>query len=288
MPGWELVLGWRFEGGVAVELGWRHLVQSRFTAAAGLISPSFDLGNRLQNTFLFAPVVNFPSQWAGNDQNFPQGDVGATFGIWNAASFMQIEYVQRFDTYEIKARVPIWETADFRSYGIFGPRIVWIWDRFSWRTIDSDQFGQAGPSTTADYSNMMSNRMYGVHAGFGHDWWLGNTPIGGWAFTCELEGGLYLDLAKTNASYQLEDRSISSSRSRRFNTLSPGAEGRLGLWWYPWEGISLQLGYDVMTFFNTISSHRPIDFNLGTVDPEYTHQFFRWFYGIHAGISFVW
>jgi hypothetical protein len=99
---------------------------------------------------------------------------------------------------------------------------------------------------------------------------------------------LYLDLAKTNASYQLEDRSISSSRSRRFNTLSPGAEGRLGLWWYPWEGISLQLGYDVMTFFNTISSHRPIDFNLGTVDPEYTHQFFRWFYGIHAGISFVW
>ena len=98
----------------------------------------------------------------------------------------------------------------------------------------------------------------------------------------------YLNLAKTSATYELADRSISSGRNRRFSTIVPGAEGRIGLWWYPWEGIQVQLGYNVMTFFNTISSPRPIDFNLGSVDPEYQNQFFRWFYGINAGISFTW
>jgi hypothetical protein len=287
-PGWEIAIGWRFEGGIAVELGWRHLVQANFHATAGLISPNFVLGDALQDTFLFSPVSNFPSQWAGNNRNFTQGNIGTTFGIWNAASFMQINYTQRFDTYEVKARVPIFETADVRTYGIFGPRIVWIWDRFNWRTIDANELGQSSPSTAADYNNMISNRMYGVHAGWGHDWFLGSTPIGGFSFTCEIEGGLYLNLAKTNAGYELEDRSISSTRSRRFSTLVPSAEGRIGLWWYPWEGISIQLGYDMMAFFNTISSHRPIDFNLGTVDPEYGHQFYRGFYGLHGGISFVW
>src|SRR5262249_33376252 len=161
---------------------------------------------------------------------------------------------QRFDTYEIKARVPIWQTADLRTYGLFGPRIAWIWDRFSWRTVDADELGQASAATTAIYSNMMSNRMDGVHCGWGHDYFLGSTPTGGFGCTCEFEGSLYLDLAKTSASYELADRSISSGRNRRWSRLVPGAEGRIGLWWYPWEGIQMQVGYDVMTFFNTISS----------------------------------
>jgi len=287
-PGWNFVIGWRFQNGVTVELGWRHLVEQKFAAAAGLISPTFDLGNQLENTFLFSPVVNFPSQWAGADRNFTQGNIGTTFGIWNAASIMQIEYVQRFDTYELKARVPIFETADVRSYGLFGPRIVWIWDRFRWRTVDADELGQAGPETTGLYDNMISNRMYGIHAGFGHDWWLGSTPIGGFSFTCDIEGALYINFVKTHAAYQLADRSISSGRNRRMSTLVPSAEGRVGLWYYPWEGISIQVGYDVMAFFNTIASHRPIDFNLGIVDPEYVHQPNRWFYGLTMGISFVW
>ncbi len=287
-PGWDAFIGWRFQGGVAVEIGWRHLVEARYHATAAVLPPDLITGPQFEETFLFAPVSNFPSQWAGAARNVNQGFAGDTFGIWNAASFMQIEYTQRFDTYEIKARIPYWQTADYRSYGIFGPRIAWIWDRFRWRTVDEDPSGQSSPATTAFYDNTMSNRMYGFHFGAGNDWWLGNTPIGGFAFTCDIEGSVYLNLAKTRASYFLGDRTISSTRARRHNTLVPGAEGRIGLWWYPWEAITMTLGYDVMAFFNTISSHRPIDFNLGTVDPEYGNQPTRWFYGLRWGITFVW
>jgi len=64
-------------------------------------------------------------------------------------------------------------------------------------------------------------------------------------------------------------------------------EARIGLWYYPWEAISVNIGYDVITFFNTISSQRPIDFNLGQVDPQYNYQFFRYFQGLRFGVTFV-
>jgi hypothetical protein len=287
-PGWDLWIGYRFQGGVAVELNWKHLVQGTFHASAALTAPSGNNGTFLENTFLFAPVVNFGPAWAGANQNFAQGDVGATFGIWNAASQMSIEYTQRFDVYQINSRIPLWETADYRNYGLFGPRIAWVWDRFRWTTLSADQFGIVGPDTTAIYDNTVSNRMYGIHAGFGHDWWCGSTPIGGFSFSCDLEGALYFDFVKTSASYTRGDGAFSSGRNRRIYTLVPGVDGKIGFWYYPWEGIQIQLGYDIMTFFNTIASRTPIDFNLGAVDPQYDHQFLRYFYGINIGINFIW
>ncbi len=286
-PGWDMRIGYRFANGVAVELGWRHLVQVKYHAAASVIPPSFESGEAFQNTFLFAPVTNFPTDYAGNATNITGISNAATFGIWNAASIMSIEYVQRYDVYEINARIPITQTENFRTYGLFGPRIVWIWDRFQWRTVDADDQGNAGPDTTAIYSNMISNRMYGFHAGFGNDWFLGDTPIGALAFTLDLEAGLYANLVKANAGYELADRSISSKRSRRMATLVPGLEARLGFKWYAWEGITLEVAYDIQTYFNTIASHRPVDFNLGIVDPQYDSQWFRWFYGLRVGVGFV-
>ena len=79
-PGWDIFIGWRFEGGIAVELGWRHLVQARYTSSAGLLAPSANFGNALENTFLTAFVVNFPRRCRLR-RNFPQGNVGTTFGI---------------------------------------------------------------------------------------------------------------------------------------------------------------------------------------------------------------
>lgn len=286
-PGWDLRLGYRFQNGLVVELQWLHLVEARYHAQAALIPPSFNVGNIFQNTFISQKVSNFTNEFAGNDTNVPIGTSATTFGIWNAASFMSIELVQRFDIYGVNARIPIWQTDNYRSYGIFGPRIVWIFDRFQWRTVDQDEQGNAGPDTTAIYSNTVSNRLYGVHCGCGNDYWLGNTPIGGFAFTLDFEGGIYLDIAKTRAAYDRADHGAGTRRSRIFHTLAPGAEVRAGLWWYPWEGISIQVGYDIQTYFNTMSSPRPVDFNVGSVNPEYEHQFFRWWHGLYAGINFV-
>ena len=286
-PGWDFRFGYRWSNGIAVEFGWKHLVQARYTTTASILAPSFNNGNFFENTFLFAPVTNFPVDWAGSSQNIPQGSSAAIFGIWNAASYMSIEYTQRFDTYEINARVPIWETADHRVYGLFGPRIAWIWDRFAWRTVDIDVVGNSGGDTTAVYSNTISNRMYGIHAGFGNDWFLGQTPIGGFSFVCDIEGGLYLNLVKANTDWNRGDAAVTAGRHRRFNTLVPACEARLGFKWYPWEAISLDFGYDIQAYFNTISSHRPVDFNMGTIDPAYNTQVLRYFHGIRAGIGFV-
>ena len=287
-PGWDLFVGWRFQGGVAVEFNWKHLVQNQFSATAALNPGAALAGPQLENTFITAPVYNFGTAWAGAPQVIPQGDIGSTFGIWDAASFMQELYIQRFDIYQINVRVPIWETADSRTYGLFGPRIAWIVDDFRWTTISQDQFGNDAGG--ALYSNSISNRMYGAHFGFGQDWYLGSTPIGAFSFMCDLEAALYFDDVKTGASYTLIDAlpQVGSSRNRRFYSIVPGVDGHLALSWYPWEGISLRIGYDVNTFFNTIASDQPIDFNLGRVTPQYEHQFLRYFYGFSCGISFVW
>ena len=286
-PGWNLFIGYRFQSGVVVELDWLHLVQGIYHASASLISPTFNTGANFENTFLFSQVNNFSTLWAGPPQKFPQGDPGATFGIWNGASYEQIEFIQRFDVYQLNIRIPGFETADYRTYGIFGPRIAWVWDEFLWTAAATDQFGNGGPAFTAIYHNYVSNRMYGIHAGWGGDWWLGQTPIGGFAFTFEAEAALYADMVKMNAGYELADGSVSSTRSGRKTTLAPGLEARLGLWYYPWEAVSINIGYDVISFFNTMSSHQPIDFNLGQVDPQYNYQFFRYFQGLRFGITFV-
>ena len=285
-PGWDLFVGWKFQGGIAVEIGWRHLTQVRYHAAANIIPPDFNVGSKFENTFLFSPVTNFPTDWAGADKKLPVGSNASVFGIWNAASSMQIDFVQRYDIYTVNARVPIWETDTHRSYGLFGPRIVWIWERFNWRTVSADINNNAGPDTTAIYSNVVSNRLNGVHFGFGNDWYLGSTPIGAFAFNLDIEGGLYVDLVKTTANYNRGDGLISSGRSGRYSSIAPAFEMSAGMKWYVWEGITLGLGYDIQTYFNTLASPKPVDFNLSSVNPEYDHQFFRWYHGFHASLSF--
>ncbi|MBI2803753.1 MAG: hypothetical protein HYX68_02055 [Planctomycetes bacterium] len=286
-PGWDFRLGYKFQNNITVEIGWRHLVQAEYSAVASLIPPTFNSGIQFENTFLSAPVSNFTNDWAGAPQNIPGISGASTYGIFNAASIMKIDFTQRYDIYEINARLPIWQTANHRSYGLLGPRITWIWDRFRWKSVDTDAAGDSGPFNQATYSNTISNRMYGIHAGFGNDWFLGSTPIGGFAFNLDVEGGLYLNLVKARAAWERGDRGVGASRGRRFSSLVPGAELRAGFKWYPWEAISIEVAYDIQTYFNTIASHEPVDFNMGSVDPQYDAQFFRWFYGLRIGIGFV-
>ena len=175
-PGYNIYIGYRFADGVAVERSWKHYQPANYQASASILPPNtFSTGNQLQNTFLFAPVSNFSNDWAGNDINVQGGHVGSTFGIWNAASYMQINLTQAIDVYQINVRVPITNSDNYRAYGLIGPRIVSLVDKFAWLTVDTDTSGNTSPDTQATFTNTVTNNMYGVHFGFGHEWYLGST-----------------------------------------------------------------------------------------------------------------
>jgi len=286
-PGWDLTMGWRFQSGVSVMISWWHLYDAKYSAVASTVPPFLKIDPLLINTFLSAPVVNFPPEYAGNDQNVAQGRIGATYGIWNAATTMTIDFVQRFDMFDITGRIPIWQTDAYRTYGLCGPRIVALWERFRWRTLDGDLNGQSDSSTIANYSNTISNRLYGVHAGGGWEWFLGSSPIGAWSISVDAEAGLYYDFVKARARYERDDRITANTRNRRLSALVPGLEAALGAWWYPWEGIQVHVGFDIMAFFNTVASPQPVDFNFGTLNPRWEDGQLRYLHGLKMGIGFV-
>lgn len=270
-PGFALGLGYRFESGTVLLLNWYHLQDSRYSATASLAPLGLQGGAGLANTFLFSNVYNFPVNYSGNAFNLAVGNPGATFGIWNAASLETISYVQRFDMVDFTIRVPIWQTDTYRNYGLFGPRGATLYDKFSWRTVDYDLNGQANNGTIADYHNITSNRLYGLGCGMGNEWFMGDTPIGAFSVSLDLEASLYMDFVKGRAGYQLGDRSTEASRARNLSALVPSVEGRLNLNYFPWEAIQFQIGWDFFDFFNTYASPQPIDFNFGTIDPRWTH-----------------
>jgi hypothetical protein len=289
-PGMNIFVGYRFKNGWSVDVEWVHLAESRYVASAGATGNQFVLGPNLENTFLFAPVVNFPIQFAGNPANVVvngQPAFGSTFGIWNAASEMQIQFLQRFEQVQINSRIPVWETEKYRAYGTFGPRAIMLWEEFEWRTVDRDTANQAAADTTANYSNITSNRLYGAYLGSGHDWYLGSTPIGAFAIDLNINGALYLDFVKERAGYQLGDRSVGNNRSVNTYSVVPGIDGKLAGVWYPWEAIQIRLGYSFMALFNTYASPRPIDFNFGTINPAYSGGINRLIHGLDIGIAFV-
>jgi hypothetical protein len=287
VPGTNLSFGWLFENEVCITINWWHLWDARYSATASPIPIGFAGGPQLADTFLTAGVFNFPLDFAGNPQNVVGGNPGATVGIWNAASLMTIDFVQRFDLAELQARIPVSMTDNHRFYGTIGPRAVTFWERFKWRTVDADDTGVASEQTVAIYSNVTSNRLYGLALGCGHDWFLGDTPAGAFACTFDVDAALYLDFVKGRAKYEIADKSTAASRARNFWSLVPGVQANLKLWWYPWEGIQMHLGYDFISFFNTYSSPQPVDFNFGAIDPEWQAGGFRYLHGLNWGITFV-
>ena len=153
------------------------------------------MGNNFAESFLYSNVFNFPSDYGGPPNKItvpnpqfrqfgPLNSVinpppfipapGAVFGIWNGASIETIEFTQRFDQYNLTFRQPIYETETYRLSGLVGPRLSWIWQRFAWRATDLDTDGNSGPQFQALYTNDVSNRLYGGHAGFSNECYLGH------------------------------------------------------------------------------------------------------------------
>jgi len=287
-PGYSTTIGYRFEDGLSVSVNWWHLNAERYRAAAALLPPGpGNPGIGGINTFLTSPVSNFPIAFSGNPQNVTNGNPGATFGIWNAASYMELEYLQKFDMVDIMARVPIWQTDTMRTYGKIGPRTYQFFDRLKWTTIDTDTLGQFTADTTASYTNYVRNNLWGVNFGCGAEYYLGENPLGAFSASVEGNGGIYANFVGAEASYDLGDGTVSRIRDRRMLLISPAADVDFKLWWYPWEGIQVSVGYQFLAVFNTVASRRPIDFNYGSIDPGYSAWQTQWMHGVNVGIAFV-
>src|SRR5205807_1989323 len=128
--------------------------------------------------------------------------------IWNAASLETISYVQRFDMIDLSLRIPVWQSDCYRTYGLLGPRGATLFDQFKWRTVDADVNGLSNSGTVANYRNTTTNLLYGVAAGFGNELYLGNTPIGAFSVSVDLEVAGYMDFSKARANYELGDRTM--------------------------------------------------------------------------------
>jgi hypothetical protein len=311
-PGFELGVGWKFGDGSAVYLSWLYLTEVQHRAAAtlappaGFNPPGVNVDPNLTQTFLFAPVYNFPPEFAGADfkVNVPTGAISAVlrngaplpirlnpqtvFGIWNGASIMTIEFRQRFQQWEMGYREPVWETETYRLSGLVGPRFSWLWEKFKWTTTSIGQQPDgtiiSGPEFVGIYSNITSNRMYGLHAGCEQEWYLGR----GFALTLKTEGALFVDSAKEYSKYERAAKHMGPENKldKIEWAFVPELQASLGLMWYPTEFIQIYAGYDAFSFFNTRASPRPIDFNYGGLNPRWTHVD-RFFDGWAAGLAFT-
>ena len=283
MPGLGLSAGWRFENGVTVDVDWWHLFEAKYAASASLVPPGLNPGGvLLADTFLFSPVFNFPIEFSGPAQKVALGNPGAAYGIWNGASLMQTEFVQRVNGADITVRIPWFQDDNVRCYGLIGPRFVWFWERFKWRTVSYDTTGFAGPDDVAVYTNIVSNRMYGMSFGAGTEWYLKY----GLSLALDVRVATLIDVVKERARYQRDDKAIAVKRSKTEYEFVPEVQANLALMWYPIEGIQVQAGYDFMAFFNTISSKNPVSFNFGSLDPHWGSTT-RLLDGIKVGIAFV-
>ena len=67
----------------------------------------------------------------------------------------------------------------------------------------------------------------------------------------------------------------------------PEFDGFLNVWWYPVEGVQVKLGYNALTYFNTVGANTPVSFDYGTLDPPWNKNEFRLFDGFNMGIGFI-
>src|SRR5205823_5849220 len=161
-----------------------------------------------------------PFDFSGIPNKISQGSPGAVFGVWNGASSMFIEFIQRFQQWDMAYRVPVYDTECFRLTGLMGARFVWIWERFKWSTTDIDINGNTSPLSTANYTNITSNRMYGATLGATCEYYMGH------GFACMItgQGALFIDSVKERAKYEIPIKFVGSENKRARHEWTLAAE----------------------------------------------------------------
>jgi hypothetical protein len=206
---------------------------------------------------------------------------GLFYGIWNGASNMTISYKKWYTEAEIGGRVPLFESNTSKIYGLGGARFHHFMERFKWLTQSYDLDGNSGPRDAAEYTNTLSQRMYGPYVGCGHEMYLGKR----FSLSAELHGGAMLNVIKERAKYELLDNTIQNKRSLTELQFSPTAGANMNLWWYPVKGVQMRVGYQANTFYNTKRMSEAIGFNYGAIDPGYSTQYFRMIHGVNVGLG---
>lgn len=280
-PGLALTGGWRFADGSAFEFRYKQIADAKYSAGADIIPPGFAVDPILADTFLTAPVFNFPTQYAGPAQETALGNPGALYGIWNGATSMTIEFKQRFVQSDLTYRVPVRADDMSRTNIVVASRFAWIWERFLWRTVAADNLGQSQPSDVANYTNIVSNRMYGPVLGCEQELYIGR----GFAITLHADAAAFVNVVKERAQYERADQVTKAKKSITEYTFVPALNGELNITWYPLEGIQLRLGWNSTAFFNTVYSPNPISFNFGNIDPNFERKAIRYFDGIDVGLA---
>jgi hypothetical protein len=161
-----------------------------------------------------------------------------------------------------------------------------MWERFTWRVTRQELDGSSLPIDSAQYTNVVSNRLYGIHTGIGNEWFCGDTRFGAFSVSLDLQGALFIDFMKGRPKYELGDKSTAAQRGRNLVSFVPEADGQLNFWWYPYHGVVVRFGYEGMAFFNTFSSPRPVDFNFGAIAPAYESTI-RLLDGFNLGLGFI-
>ena len=281
-PGWNVELGYRFDDGTRMFFNYMQLIEGHYSLGAGQI-PTFQRVNAdLSNTFLTAPVYNFNVAFAGPAQKVANQNDFGVYGIWNGASQMDVKFTQRYQEMNAGVRVPVLQTDYSRAYGIAGAKFAWFFERFAWRAVSFDTGGNAFAADAADYVNTLSQRMYGPMLGCGNEIFIANA----FSLSCDLTGSLLMDVAKQRAKYKLGDDSVQSKWGREEFRIVPNANAAVNLWWYPIDGVQIRVGYQAMTFYNTLYMLEPVGFDYGNINPSYHVRAFRILHGFNVGIGF--
>jgi hypothetical protein len=281
-PGFNVELGYRLNDGTRVFVNYLHTFEAQDGIGATFVPPGFAVGLRAANTFISSPVFNFGNLWAGPTGKATGVADSTIYGIWNGASQENMKFSQDYSQWQTGLRTPLFQTDYSRVYGSAGFQFSWIWERFWWRALSQDQAGNNTNHDAADYSNTLSQRMYGPFLGTGHEIFIANQ----FSISLDLTASILLNVEKERAKYELADRTAESKWGRIDWGMVPNANAAVNFWWYPLEGVQIRAGYQVMTFFNTVYMRDPVGFNFGNIEPGYAPRAFRIIHGFNIGVGF--
>ncbi|QJW97937.1 hypothetical protein [Frigoriglobus tundricola] len=293
-PGYRLEIGYKFDTGVRIYANYMNTFRANYSSGASAVPQGFNTGQNLADSFLSSPVYNFNAAFNG-PQFKTAADTTAnggfqTVGIWNGASQMDTKFSASYTQADLGLRSPMFATDYSSIYALAGARYAWFYDKFYWLTQDYDNVGNQSPAYTAKYTNNLSQRMYGLFVGAGHEVYLGNM----FSASLDVTGAAFLDVEKMRAKYEgggsgdgtIGNGGVQSKYGRLSYAVVPSATAELNMWFYPVEGVQMRLGYMGMSYFNTQYMKNPVGFNYGNIDPGYATKVFRLVHGFNVGIGF--